>query len=74
MSSNATSNSSQGRKLYRRYEREHPTILTSTIREEDVESDENYEKEESRDSGDDDDGDDDDLLIYFDNVKIDVPS
>ena len=43
MSSNATSNSSEGKKLNRRFERENPTILTSTIREEDVESDENYE-------------------------------
>ena len=73
MSSNATSNSSEGKKLNRRFERENPTILTSTIREEDVESDENYENEETSDSGDDDVGDDDDV-IYIDDDEIDVPA
>ena len=74
MSSNAASNSSEGKKLNRRYERENPTIPTSTIREEDVESDENYENEETSDSGDDDDGDDDDDVIYIDDDEIDVPA
>ena len=72
MSSNAASNSSEGKKLNRRYERENPTILTSTIREEDVESDENYENEETSDSGDDDDGDDDDV-IYIDGWRKKCP-
>ena len=68
MSSNAASNSSEGKKLNRRYERENPTVLRSTIREEDVESDENYENEETSDSGDDDDA------IYIDDDEIDVPA
>ena len=47
MSSNAACNSSEGKKVNRRYARENPTILTSVIREEDVESDDNYENEET---------------------------
>ena len=39
--------------MNRRYARENPTILTSVIREEDVESDDNYENEETSDSEDD---------------------
>ena len=53
MSSNAACNSSVGKKVNRRYARENPTILTSVIREEDVESDDNYENEETSDSEDD---------------------
>ena len=52
MSSNAACNSSVGKKVNRRYARENPTILTSVIREEDVESDDNYENEETSDSED----------------------
>ena len=55
MSINAASNSSEGKKVNRRYARENPTILTSVIREEDVESDDDYENEETSDSEDDDD-------------------
>ena len=62
MSSNATSNSSEGKKVNCRYARENPTILTSVIREEDVESDDNYENEETSDSED----DDDDNVVYID--------
>ena len=49
---NAASNSSEGKKVNRRYARENPTILASVIREEDVESDDNYENEECSDSED----------------------
>ena len=73
MSSTASSNSAEGKKLNRRYERANPTILTRTIREEDVESDEDYENEETSDSGDDDDGNDNDV-IYIDDDEIDVPA
>ena len=45
-----------------RYARENPTILTSVIREEDVESDDNYEYEITSDSED----DDDDNVVYID--------
>ena len=48
MSSNAACNSSVGKKVNRRYARENPTILTSVIREEDVESDDNYERWQGR--------------------------
>ena len=70
MSSNAACNSSEGKKVNRRYARENPTILTSVIREEDVESDDNYETEETSDSED----DDDDNLVYIDDDEIDVPA
>ena len=70
MSSNAACNSSVGKKVNRRYARENPTILTSVIREEDVESDDNYENEETSDSED----DDDDNLVYIDDDEIDVPA
>ena len=52
MSINAASNNPEGEKVNRRYARENPTILTSVIREEDVESDDNYENEECSDSED----------------------
>ena len=52
MSINAASNSSEGEKVNRWYARENPTIPTSVIREEDVESDDNYENEECSDSED----------------------
>ena len=65
MSSNAFSNSSAGKKLNRQFERENPTILTSTIHEEDVESDENYENEECSDYEDDDDGTEEDYVLYL---------
>ena len=65
VSSNAFSNSSAGKKLNRQFERENPTILTSTIHEEDVESDENYENEECSDYEDDDDGTEEDYVLYL---------
>ena len=55
MSSNAASDSSEVKKVNRRYASENPTILTSVIRDEDVESDDNYENEETSDFEDDDD-------------------
>ena len=55
MSSNAASDSSEVKNVNRRYASENPTILTSVIRDEDVESDDNYENEETSDFEDDDD-------------------
>ena len=68
MSSNVASNSSEGKKVNCRYARDNPTILTSVIREEDVESDDNYENEETSDSED----DDDDNVVYIDDDEIDA--
>ena len=55
MSSNAASDSSEVKNVNRRYASENPTILTSVIRDEDVESDDNYENEKTSDFEDDDD-------------------
>ena len=68
MSSNVASNSSEGKKVNCRYARENPTILTSVIREEDVESDDNYENQETSYSED----DDDDNVVYIDDDEIDA--
>ena len=72
-----SSNLSAGKKLKRRFEKENPTILTSTTHEEDVESDENYENEECSDSEDDDDvteEDNDGDVVYIDDDEINVPA
>ena len=66
MSSNVASNSSEGEKVNCRYARDNPTILTSIIREVDVESDDNYENEETSDSED----DDDDNVVYIEDGEI----
>ena len=66
MSSNASSNSSAGKKWNRRFEKENPTIFKSTNHEEDAESDGNYEDEECSDSDDDvaEEDNDSDVCIY----------